>query len=156
MASYKFTHHGYAVKRPKAPGVPVFIKVYDNRQEAIIDNLTSIDLGYELIRGYDLRQHLYSFILAGNSILTFKQSPSDRIKKAAKILKKKFFVTFTGENTGKPNAITIEELKMYMENHPDEFFPPEPEEPEKPEEPEDNTTEETTEEPKDDTNEVNN
>ena len=154
MSKDKFTHHGFAVKQPKIPGAPICIKVYDNRQEAIMDNILIIDNEYELIRGYDLRQLLYKFIATGQSILTFKQTPSEQLKKAAKILKKKFFVSFSGENTGKRNAITITELREYVKVHIDEFFPPEPEETEETEVTEDTEETEDPEENEDDDNDI--
>lgn len=123
----KFIHHGFAVKIPKIPGAPVFIKVYDSRQEAIMDNILTPENNYEIIRGFDLRQLLYNFVINGNSILTFKQETSDEIKKAAKILKKMFFVSLDASTDDKPNAVKIDELRDFVRNSMDVFFPPEPE-----------------------------
>lgn len=123
----KFIHHGCAVKIPKIPGAPIFIKVYDSRQEAIMDNILTPENNFEIIRGFDLRQLLYNFVIDGRSILTIKQDTTEEIKKAAKILKKRFFVSLDASTDDKPNAIKIDELREYVRNNMDVFFPPEPE-----------------------------
>lgn len=123
----KFIHHGFAVKIPKIPGAPIFIKVYDSRQEAIMDNILTPENNFEIIRGFDLRQLLYNFVIDGRSILTIKQDTTEEIKKAAKILKKKFFVSLDASTDDKPNAIKIDELRDFVRNNMDVFFPPEPE-----------------------------
>lgn len=122
----KFIHHGFAVKMPKIPGAPIFIKVYDNRQEAIMDNILTPENNFEIIRGFDLRQLLYNFVIDGRSILTIKQDTTEEIKKAAKILKKKFFVSLDASTDDKPNAIKIDDLRDFVRNNMDVFFPPEP------------------------------
>jgi hypothetical protein len=123
----KFIHHGFAVRKPKVPGGTVFVKVYDNRQEAIMDNILKPENNFEIIRGFDLRQMLFNFVINGNTILTFKQDTPDEIKKAAKILKKKFFVSLDASTDDKPNAIKIDELRVFVRNNMEVFFPPEPE-----------------------------
>ena len=123
----KFIHHGFAVKIPKIPGAPIFIKVYDSRQEAIMDNILTPENNFEIIRGFDLRQMLYNFVIDGRSILTIKQDTTEEIKKAAKILKKKFFVSLDASTDDKPNAIKIDELRYYIRKNMELFFPPEPE-----------------------------
>ena len=122
----KFIHHGFAVKIPKIPGAPIFIKVYDSRQEAIMDNILTPENNFEIIRGFDLRQMLYNFVIDGRSILTIKQDTTEKIKKAAKILKKKFFVSLDASTDDKPNAIKIDDLRDFVRNNMDIFFPPEP------------------------------
>lgn len=129
----KFIHHGFAVKMPKIPGAPIFIKVYDSRQEAIMDNILTPENNYEIIRGFDLRQQLYKFLIDGHSILTIKQDTTEEIKKAAKILKKKFFVSLDAATDDKPNAIKIDELRYYIRKNMELFFPPEPEPEQEPE-----------------------
>lgn len=123
----KFIHHGFAIKRPQVPGGTVFVKVYDSRQEAIMDNILKPDNKFEIIRGFDLRQLLFNFVVNGNTILTFKQDTSDEIKKAAKILKKKFFVSLDASTDNKPNSIKIDDLREYVRENMEVFFPPEPE-----------------------------
>ena len=123
----KFIHHGFAVKIPKIPGAPIFIKVYDSRQEAIMDNILTPENNFEIIRGFDLRQLLYNFVIDGRSILTIRIHSTEKIKKAAKILKKKFFVSLDASTDDKPNAIKIDELRDFVRNNMDVFFPPEPE-----------------------------
>lgn len=122
----KFIHHGFAVKIPKIPGAPIFIKVYDSRQEAIMDNILTPENNFEIIRGFDLRQLLYNFVIDGRSILTIKQDTTEEIKKAAKILKKKFFVSLDASTDDKPNAIKIDDLRDFVRNNMETFFPPEP------------------------------
>lgn len=123
----KFIHHGFAVKIPKIPGAPIFIKVYDSRQEAIMDNILTPENNFEIIRGFDLRQLLYNFVIDGRSILTIRIHSTEKIKKAAKILKKKFFVSLDASTDDKPNAIKIDELRDFVRDNMDVFFPPEPE-----------------------------
>ena len=133
----KFIHHGFAVKIPKIPGAPIFIKVYDSRQEAIMDNILTPENNFEIIRGFDLRQMLYNFVIDGRSILTIKQDTTEEIKKAAKILKKKFFVSLDAATDDKPNAIKIDDLRDFIRNNMELFYPPEPDpEPEPETEPE--------------------
>ena len=129
----KFIHHGFAVKIPKIPGAPIFIKVYDSRQEAIMDNILTPENNFEIIRGFDLRQLLYNFVIDGRSILTIRIHSTEKIKKAAKILKKKFFVSLDASTDDKPHAIKIDELRDFVRNNMDVFFPPEPEPEQEPE-----------------------
>lgn len=123
----KFIHHGFAVKIPKIPGAPIFIKVYDSRQEAIMDNILTPENDFEIIRGFDLRQLLYNFVIDGRSILTIRTHSTEKIKKAAKILKKKFFVSLDASTDNKPNSIKIDDLREYVRENLELFFPPEPE-----------------------------